>query len=78
VKVNPQNLKTVRSSDRISESEHISGSSYTNSISPAASPESRKRQRIDDEGDSGASKLSEPAAEESSHEEPMDFDPFGS
>jgi hypothetical protein len=29
------------------------------------------------EEDSGTSKLSEPAIEEFSHEQPMDFDPFG-
>lgn len=69
--------KSAGSSDKISESAHASGSSYTNSIPPTASPESRKRKRTDDEEDSGASKLSNPAAEESSHEEPTDFDPFG-
>ncbi|KAM0839812.1 hypothetical protein ACQ4PT_060052 [Festuca glaucescens] len=70
--------KSAGSSDKISESGHASDSSYTNSVPPAASPEKRKRKRTDDEEDSGASKLSEPAVEESSHEEPADFDPFAS
>jgi hypothetical protein len=69
--------KSVSSSNKISESVHISGSSYTNSIPLAASPESRRRKRTGDEEDSSTSKLSEPAAEESSHEQPMDFYPFG-
>jgi hypothetical protein len=70
--------KNAGSSDKISESAHASGSSYTNSIPSTASPERRKRKRTDDEEDSGASKLSEHAAEESSHEEPAEFDPFAS
>jgi hypothetical protein len=69
--------KSAGSSDKITESTHIYGSSYTNSIPPTASPESCKRKRIGDEEDSGTSKLSEPTAEEYSHEQPMDFDPFG-
>ncbi|KAK1691911.1 hypothetical protein QYE76_008608 [Lolium multiflorum] len=69
--------KSAGSSDKISELAHASGSSYTNSIPHAASPESHKRKRTDDEEDSGASNLSEPTAEETSHEEPTDFDPFG-
>jgi hypothetical protein len=39
------------SSDKISESAHASGSSYTNSIPSTASPERRKRKRTDDEED---------------------------
>jgi hypothetical protein len=42
-----------------------------------ASPEKCKRKVTDDEEYSGASKLSEPPAEESSHEETIEFDPFG-
>ncbi|KAM0886860.1 hypothetical protein ACQ4PT_029430 [Festuca glaucescens] len=70
--------KSAGSSDKISESAHASDTSNMNFIPPAASPEKRKRKRTDDEEDSGASKLSEPAAEKSSHEKPADFDPFAS
>jgi hypothetical protein len=51
--------KSAASSEKISESAHISGSSYTNSIPPVTSPEGRKRKRTGDEEDLGASKLSE-------------------
>ncbi|KAM0839110.1 hypothetical protein ACQ4PT_060531 [Festuca glaucescens] len=70
--------KSAGSSDKISESAHASDSSYTNSVPPAASPEKRKRKRTNDEEDSGESKLSQPAAEEFSHEEQAEFDPFAS
>jgi hypothetical protein len=69
--------KSAGSSDKISKLADASDSSYTNSIPSAASPERRKRKRTDDEEDSGASKLPEPAAEESSHEGATKFDPFG-
>ncbi|KAM0885692.1 hypothetical protein ACQ4PT_030157 [Festuca glaucescens] len=70
--------KSTGSSDRISESGHASGSSQTNSVPPAVSPPKRKRQRTPDEEDSGESKLSQPAAKESSPEEQAEFDPFTS
>ena len=70
--------KCAGSSDRISESGHTSGSSQTNYVPPAVSPPKRKRQRTPDEEDSGESKLSQPAAEESSPEEQAEFDPFAS
>jgi hypothetical protein len=69
--------KSAGSSDKISKSAHASDSSYTNSIPSAASPDKRKRKRTNSEQDSGASKLSKPAAEEYSHEETTKFDPFG-
>jgi hypothetical protein len=69
--------KSAGSSEKSAGSTHISDSSHTHSIPPAISPEGRKRKRPTDEEDSGTSKLAEPAAEESSHEQPMDFDPFG-
>jgi hypothetical protein len=70
--------KSAGSSDKISESIHTSGSSYTNSIPSAASPDKRKRKRTNDEEDSGASKLSELASEDFSPVEPANFDPFAS
>jgi hypothetical protein len=70
--------KSTGSSDKISESAHASNSYYTNSTPTVSYPEKRKRKMSDDEEDSGTSKLSEPAAEESSHEEPTDFDPSAS
>ncbi|KAM0927958.1 hypothetical protein ACQ4PT_002178 [Festuca glaucescens] len=69
--------KSAGSSDKISESIHASDSSSTNTVPSAASPEKRKRKRKNDE-DSGASKLSEPAAEDFSPKEPANFDPFAS
>ncbi|KAM0848553.1 hypothetical protein ACQ4PT_054302 [Festuca glaucescens] len=68
--------KSVDSSDKISESEQVSGSSHTNSPPPAASPDKHKRKRNPNEEDSGASKLSEPAAGESAPEGQENFDPF--
>jgi hypothetical protein len=60
--------KSAGSSEKISESEQVSGSSHTNSPPPAASPDKRKRKRNPYEEDFGASKLSVPAAEESAPE----------
>jgi hypothetical protein len=68
--------KSAGSSDKISKSAGASDSSYTNSLPSAASPEGCKRKRADDEEDSGASKLPEPVAEGSYHEEATEFDPF--
>ena len=68
--------KSAGSSDKISESEQVSGSSRSNSPPPAASPDKRKRKRNPDEEHSGASKLSEPAAGESAPEGQENFDPF--
>ncbi|KAM0837699.1 hypothetical protein ACQ4PT_061459 [Festuca glaucescens] len=68
--------KSAGSSDKISESEQVFGSSHTNSPPPAASPDKRKRKRNPDEEDSGASKLSEPVAGESAPEGQENFDPF--
>ena len=70
--------KSAGSSDKVSESGHASGSSQTDYVPPAVSPPKRKRQRTPDEEDSGESKLSQPAAEESSPEEQAEFDPFAS
>ncbi len=70
--------KSAGSSDKVSESGHASDSSQTNYVPPATSPEKRKRKRTPDEEDSGASRLSQPAAEESSHEEQAEFDSFAS
>ncbi|KAM0887183.1 hypothetical protein ACQ4PT_029227 [Festuca glaucescens] len=67
--------KSAGSSDKISESEQVSGSSHTNSP-PVASPDKRKRKRNPNEEDSGASKLSEPAAGESAPEGQENFDSF--
>jgi hypothetical protein len=63
------------SSDKDSESEQHSDSAHSISPPPAASPDKRKRKRVDDE-DSGASKLVEPTAEESSPEDQEVFDPY--
>ncbi|KAK1670873.1 hypothetical protein QYE76_059032 [Lolium multiflorum] len=70
--------KSAGSSDRISESEQASGSSETNSVPPATTPEKRKRKRTPDEEDSGTSKMSQPTTEEPSPEEQENFDPFAS
>ncbi|KAM0861187.1 hypothetical protein ACQ4PT_046049 [Festuca glaucescens] len=70
--------KSAGSSDKVSESGHASGSSQTDFVPPAVSPPKCKRQRTPDEEDSGESKLSQPAAEESSPEEQAEFDPFAS
>jgi hypothetical protein len=70
--------KSAGSSDKISESVHASGSSQTNSLPPTASPEKRKRKRTPDKEDSGTSKMSQPATEESSPKEQANFDPFAS
>ncbi|KAM0854695.1 hypothetical protein ACQ4PT_050284 [Festuca glaucescens] len=70
--------KSAGSSDKVSESGHASGSSQTDSVPHAVSPPKRKRQRTPDEENSGESKLSQPAAEESSPEEQAEFDPFAS
>jgi hypothetical protein len=70
-----ESKKSAGSSDRISESEQVSGSARSNSPPPAASPDKRKRKRNPDE-DSGESKLSEPAAEESTPKGQENFDPF--
>jgi hypothetical protein len=75
--VNTQNLKkTAGSSDKDSESEYPSES--TQSVSPpsSASTERRKRKRDNYEEDFGASKLAEPAAEESSPKDQENFDPY--
>jgi hypothetical protein len=66
--------KGAGSSDEISESEQVFGSSHTNSSPPAASLDKRKRKGSPNEENSGESKLSQTAAEESTPEE---FDPFG-
>ncbi|KAK1648892.1 hypothetical protein QYE76_066697 [Lolium multiflorum] len=68
--------KSAGSSDKISVLVQAYGFSHTNSPPPAASPDKRKRKRSPDEEDSGASKLSQPAAEESSPEGQENFDPF--
>ncbi|KAM0865015.1 hypothetical protein ACQ4PT_043576 [Festuca glaucescens] len=68
--------KSAGSSDKISESGQVSGSSHTDSPPHAASPDKRKRKRNPDEEDSRASKLSEPAAGESAPEGQENFDPF--
>jgi hypothetical protein len=70
--------KSAGSSDRISESVHASGSSQTNSLPPAASPEKCKMKRNPGEEDSGTSKMSQPATEEPAPEGPANFDPFAS
>ncbi|XP_047043333.1 uncharacterized protein LOC124647428 [Lolium rigidum] len=69
-----ESQKSAGSSEKETESEH---SESTHCISPplATSPDGRKRKR-DNVKDSGASKLAEPAAEESSPEEQGAFDPF--
>ncbi|KAK1618245.1 hypothetical protein QYE76_023762 [Lolium multiflorum] len=70
--------KSAGSSDKISKSVPASGSSHMDSLPPAASPKKRKRERTPDEEYSGMSKMSQPAAEESSPEEQENFDPFTS
>jgi hypothetical protein len=84
-RANPRNLKRVRvpltkslrvRSNKNSESEQVSGSSHTNSPPHAASPDMHKRKRNPDEEDSGASKLSQPAAKETSPEGQENFNPF--
>jgi hypothetical protein len=67
--------KSAGSSEKISELEKVYGSSHTNSTPPTASPDKRKRKRNPDEEDSCNSKLSEPAAEDST-EGQENFDPF--
>ncbi|KAM0908070.1 hypothetical protein ACQ4PT_015702 [Festuca glaucescens] len=70
-----ESQKSAGSSDKDSESEQHSDSAHSVSPPPpAASPDKRKRKRNTDEEDSGASKLSEPVAEESSPEEQEVFD----
>ena len=68
--------KSAGSSDKDSESVQPSDSAHSISPPPAASPDKRKRKRNVDEEDSGTSKLSVPAAEESSPEKQENFDPF--
>jgi hypothetical protein len=63
------------SSDKDTESEQRSDSAHSVSPPLATSPDGRKRKRNGDE-DSGASKLTEPAAEESSPDDQEAFDPF--
>ncbi|KAM0831539.1 hypothetical protein ACQ4PT_065490 [Festuca glaucescens] len=67
--------RSAGSSDKDTESEQRSDSAHSVSPPPATSPDGRKRKRNDDE-DSDASKLAEPAAEESSPEDQEFFDPF--
>ncbi|KAK1664331.1 hypothetical protein QYE76_052490, partial [Lolium multiflorum] len=67
--------KIAGSSDEEAESEQRSDSTHSISPPPIASPDGRKRKRNDDEN-SGASKLAEPAAEESSPDDLEAFDPF--
>ncbi|KAM0889505.1 hypothetical protein ACQ4PT_027665 [Festuca glaucescens] len=67
--------RSAGSSDKDTESEQRSDSTHSVSPPPATSPDGHKRKRSDDE-DSGASKLAEPAAEESSPEDQEFFDPF--
>ncbi|KAK1604414.1 hypothetical protein QYE76_028087 [Lolium multiflorum] len=70
-----ESQKTAGSSDDETESEQRSDSAQSISRPPAASPDKRKRKKGDDE-DSGASKLAEPAAEESLPEVQENFDPY--
>jgi hypothetical protein len=65
----------VGSSEKKTESEQQSESAHSISPPPATSPDGHKRKRNNDE-DFGASKLAEPAVEESSPEEQIAFDPF--
>ncbi|KAM0869406.1 hypothetical protein ACQ4PT_040687 [Festuca glaucescens] len=67
--------RSAGSSDKDTESEQRSDSAHSVSPPPANSPDGRKRKRNDDE-DSGASKLAEPATEEPSPEDQEFFDPF--
>jgi hypothetical protein len=69
-------LKSEPAESQETESEQLSDSAQSVSPPPAASPEKRKRKINDDEEDSGASKLAEPAAEESSPEDQEIFDPY--
>ncbi|KAM0861641.1 hypothetical protein ACQ4PT_045759 [Festuca glaucescens] len=68
-----ESQKSAGSSNKDSKSEQPSDSAHSVSPPPAASPDKRKRKRNADE-DSGTSKLSEPAAKESSPEEQEVFD----
>jgi hypothetical protein len=68
--------KSVGSSEKDSESLQHSYSAHSVSPPPSASPDKRNRKRNMDEEDSGASKLSIPAAEESSPEDQEIFDPY--
>nr|XP_051190418.1 uncharacterized protein LOC127303752 [Lolium perenne] len=68
--------KSMGSSDKDSESVQPSDSAHSTCPPPAASLDKRKRKRNVDEEHSGASKLSVPAAEESSPEEQEIFDPY--
>jgi hypothetical protein len=70
-----ESQKIAGSSDEEAESEQRPDSTHTISHPPTASPDGRKRKRNDDE-DSGASKLVEPAAEKSSLDDQEAFDPF--
>jgi hypothetical protein len=63
------------SSYKDTESEQHSDSAHSVSPPPTTSPDGRKRKRNDEEG-SGASKLVEPVAEESSPDDQEAFDPF--
>ncbi|KAK1649559.1 hypothetical protein QYE76_067364 [Lolium multiflorum] len=67
--------RTVGSSDRDLESDQHSDSTHSVSTPHVASPDKRKRKR-DDDKDSDASKLAEPAAEESSPKDQEVFDPY--
>ncbi|KAK1681479.1 hypothetical protein QYE76_042327 [Lolium multiflorum] len=67
--------RSAGSSDKDTESEQRSDSAHSVSPPPATSPDGRKRKRNDDE-DFGASKLADPAAEESSPDDQEVFDPF--
>ena len=71
-----ESQRTAGSSDKDSKSEQHSDSSQSVSPPPADSPDKCKRKRYDDEEDSGASKLAEPAAEGSSPEDKEVFDPY--
>jgi hypothetical protein len=64
--------KSATSSDKVTESD---ASDSVHSPPPAVSPKN-KRKRIETE-DSGASKPTEPAAEESSPDDGDAFDPYG-
>jgi hypothetical protein len=67
--------RSAGSSDKDTELEQRSDSAQSVSPPPATSLDGRKRKRNDDE-DSGASKPTEPAAEESSPEDQEFIDPF--
>ncbi|KAK1692138.1 hypothetical protein QYE76_008835 [Lolium multiflorum] len=70
-----ESQKSAGSSEKETESEQHSESAHSISPPLATSPDGRKRKR-DNVEDSGASKIAEPAAEESSPEEQSAFDPF--